>query len=207
MKKRILYVWQASYPWDVRVQKICRSLDEAGFSVEILARRGVGEPPNASDGAIGIARVGSPSPSPASRALWLPVPGNPIWSRAIRTRIRDFRPDLVIARDIPLALPVAAACGSWQIPWVIDMAEHYPVAMRTWKKYQANPIARLAINVLRMPDRVEKRAVRLSDGVITVIEAEKGEVNPGLRLRPRGYRPCPEYARDPTAAPDDLRAG
>ena len=46
MKKklqRVLYVWQARYPWDVRVEKICNALKRNGIEVEILARRAVGE--------------------------------------------------------------------------------------------------------------------------------------------------------------------
>jgi glycosyltransferase involved in cell wall biosynthesis len=172
-KKRVLYVWQSSYPWDVRVEKICLSLVRQGFDVEILARRGPGESRTASEKGIAIHRVGSPSRSRSLRVLSLPLPGNPVWSRAIRRRIRRFRPDLVIARDIPLALPTGAACKAAGIPWVIDMAEHYPVAMRTWKKYQRNPITRFAINTLRIPDRIEKRAVMEADGVMPVIEEQK----------------------------------
>lgn len=92
---------------------------------------------------------------------------------ALAERIRKFRPELVIARDIPLALPTATACRRARIPWVIDMAEHYPVAMRTWKKYQDNPITRFAINQLKVPDRVERRAVRLADGILPVIDEQK----------------------------------
>jgi glycosyltransferase involved in cell wall biosynthesis len=169
-RHRILYVWQAAYPWDVRVEKICASLVREGFEVELLARRGNEAEPRATESGFTIQRVGPGPEYRKLRALSLPVPGNPLWAHALRDRIKTFRPHLVIARDIPLALPTAAACRRARIPWVIDMAEHYPVAMRTWKKYQKNVLSRFAINQLHLPDRIERRSVALADGVLPVIE-------------------------------------
>ncbi len=34
----ILYVWDADYPWDVRVEKICYTLKNAGYRVYIACR-------------------------------------------------------------------------------------------------------------------------------------------------------------------------
>jgi glycosyltransferase involved in cell wall biosynthesis len=170
MAEKILYLWQAQYPWDVRVEKICNALQNNGFEVEILARQGKDEPAFAVTNApenIPIHRVGPPGP------LSVPIPGNPIWSKAIQTRIRKFKPDLVIARDIPLALPAEKACKKANIPLVIDMAEHYPVAMRTWKKYQSRFYWRFLINTLRLPDQIEKRSVRRAQGIMTVCEEQK----------------------------------
>jgi glycosyltransferase involved in cell wall biosynthesis len=169
---KILYVWQAQYPWDVRVEKICGGLSRNGFEVEILARRGPDEPISAftpEPEKIPIHRVGPKAP----RALSLPVPFNPLWERAIAERIRIFKPTLLIARDIPLALPSAKACARAGIPMVIDMAEHYPVAMRTWKKYQANFFSRFLINTLRLPDQIERASVNRSQGIATVCEEQK----------------------------------
>lgn len=166
--KRALYVWQARYPWDVRVEKICAALKRNGIAVEILARRGPGEPAYA-PGEIPVHRVGPERP----RALSLPAPGNPLWDLAIRTRVREFKPDLIIARDIPLALPAASAAKRAGIPMVIDMAEHYPEAMRTWKKYQSHALSRFLVNTLALPDRVERASVRRAAGILPVCEEQK----------------------------------
>jgi glycosyltransferase involved in cell wall biosynthesis len=50
------------------------------------------------------------------------------------------------------------------------MAEHYPEAMRTWKKYQAHAASRLLVNTLKLPDRVERHAVRAADAIFPVCE-------------------------------------
>ncbi len=170
--KRVLYVWQAQYPWDVRVEKICNSLKRNGIEVEILARRGPGEPITGETQPpeqIPIHRVGFQR----FRPLSLPVPGNPFWERGIALRVREFKPDLIIARDIPLALPSARAARRAGIPMVIDMAEHYPVAMRTWKKYQSNPGSRFLVNTLKLPDWIERESVKRAQGVLPVCEEQK----------------------------------
>jgi glycosyltransferase involved in cell wall biosynthesis len=164
--RRALYVWQARYPWDVRVEKVCLALQSLGYDVELLARKAADEADTEMVGGIRTVRVGPAIPSPFS----LPVPGNPVWRLAIEASLRRHKPDVVIVRDIPLALPVAAACGRLGIPWAIDMAEHYPEAMRTWKKYQAHPASRLLVNTLKLPDRVERHAVRAADAIFPVCE-------------------------------------
>src|SRR3712207_6691935 len=34
----VLYVWQSDYPWDVRTEKVCRALTDAGMAVHLAAR-------------------------------------------------------------------------------------------------------------------------------------------------------------------------
>ena len=34
----ILYIWDADYPWDVRVEKICEALNNNGHEVHIASR-------------------------------------------------------------------------------------------------------------------------------------------------------------------------
>ena len=38
MAKKIVYIWDGDYPWDIRVEKICLSLVNAGYEVHIAAR-------------------------------------------------------------------------------------------------------------------------------------------------------------------------
>jgi hypothetical protein len=35
---RIVYLWDADYPWDVRTEKVCAALTAAGHEVRIAAR-------------------------------------------------------------------------------------------------------------------------------------------------------------------------
>jgi glycosyltransferase involved in cell wall biosynthesis len=206
LPRRVLYVRQAPYPWDVRVEKICLALQRHGCEVEILARRGEDEPASADCNGISVHRVGPRRP----RAASLPVPGNPLWERALLARVRAFRPDLLIARDIPVALFTARAARIARIPWVLDMAEHYPEAMRSWKKYRGNPLLRALVGPLRVPDRIERRAVREADGIIPVCEEMKQRLQREFDFPPESIVPVlntperarfasvPERVRDPT---------
>ena len=38
MSLKIVYLWDADYPWDVRTQKVCSALSDAGHEVHIVAR-------------------------------------------------------------------------------------------------------------------------------------------------------------------------
>lgn len=194
LPRRVLYVRQGRYPWDVRVEKICRSLQRHGCEVEILARRGEDEPESADCNGLRVHRVGPQRP----RAVSLPLPGNPLWYRAVLARVRAFRPDLLIARDIPVALFTARAARVARIPWVLDMAEHYPEAMRSWKKYRRNPLLRALVGPLRVPDRIERRAIREADGILPVCEEMKQRLQREFDFPPECIAPVlntPERAR------------
>ncbi|MGN6313513.1 MAG: glycosyltransferase [Rhodanobacteraceae bacterium] len=170
---RVLYVWQDRYPWDIRVEKICAALQRHGCEVEIVARRGADEPERAECNGIAVHRVGPQRP----RAASLPLPGNPLWRRGLGARVRAFQPDLLIARDIAVSTFAAHAARRARIPWVMDMAEHYPEAMRSWKKYRSNPLLRALVGPLRVPDRIERHVVRRADGILPVCEEMKDRLN------------------------------
>jgi glycosyltransferase involved in cell wall biosynthesis len=172
--KRVLLVWQAGYPWEIRVEKFARHLAGQGAEVTILARARPGQAPEEElEPGIRVVRVGPGLPG----ATTLPVPWNPLWGRAIREQVKALKPDLVIARDILLADPCGAAAARAGIPMVIDMAEHYPATMRALEKYQRNPVMRLLVFQARLPDRVERSSVTRADGVITVCDEQNQRLN------------------------------
>ncbi len=165
---KILYIWQAGFPWDVRAEKICLELISRGCEVTMLARWQPGQAPEQGYQGIRLVRVGHKLP----RSVSLPVPMNPVWQHAITRMVVGWKPDLVIAREILLAEPASAACRHRGVPMVIDMAEHYPASMRTWDKYRKGWISRFLVHRARVPDFVERRAVAAANGVITVCDEQ-----------------------------------
>jgi glycosyltransferase involved in cell wall biosynthesis len=161
---RILYLWQAAYPWEIRVEKICRALRRAGHEVTIMARGKPGQSREEILDDIRIVRVGLDLP----RWFALPISFNPVWHWEIDQAMRTWKPAVVIAREVLLAETAARVSHRYRKPLVIDMAEHYPASMRSWKKYQQNPLLRYAVFNAKLPDYVEKRAVGLADGILTV---------------------------------------
>ncbi len=157
----ILYVWQGNYPWDVRVEKIGRSLAQAGHKITLLARK----------------RVEPMPPLPfevleVSSSFNAPLPWSPIWTRRIKQVISERKIDLVIARDFWITASSINAAEAMNIPCIIDMAEHYPAAMRGWKKYNSNLLHRWAIHGARIPDQIEKWHALHANGIMTVCEEQ-----------------------------------
>lgn len=166
---KILMVWQSAFPWEVRIEKFADCFLENGHEVTVLCRhKGEALTDERLPSGARVSRVGAGR----ARMLSVPVPLNPIWRRAVHRAIDRDRPDLVIVRDLPLAELAARAARKRSVPIVMDMAEHYPAAMRSWKKYSDNPLARLLVHGCKVPDWLEKRAVRLMDGVITVCDEQ-----------------------------------
>lgn len=161
--KRILYVYQGAYPWDVRVDKMTSALATAGYEVLVLCRwRGEEKKRDEFNGIV-IWRVGSQEPSWKSQ----PTSFNPFWKKAIRRAVEEFKPHLIIPREILLAEACAEAARG-RIPIVMDMAEHYPAAMKSWKKYHKNILLRALVYWMEIPKWVERKSVAVCDGIITV---------------------------------------
>lgn len=166
--KRLVHVWQSYYPWEVRVGKINRALRAAGCAVGVVARRRPGEPRTEETDFEAVRRVGH-SLVPGLSA---PIPGNPFWTRGIQDALREFSPDAVLVRDVPLALTAGLVGRRRGIPVFLDMAEHYPEAMRCWKKYSSG-LRRKLVHDWRVPDRLERASLPLMAGILVVCEEQK----------------------------------
>ncbi|MCK5742582.1 MAG: hypothetical protein KAH48_10220, partial [Chlorobi bacterium] len=116
----ILYIWKGAYPWDVRTQKVCGALTNAGHEVHILARWTCEELERETVDGFNVIRVGYKQASRNS----LPLSFNPVWRKAIRSSIIEIKPDLLIAREIMLARASGSIAHKFNLPMIIDMAEH-----------------------------------------------------------------------------------
>ncbi len=164
--KTILYVVNAKVPEEIRAEKICSSLANMGHRV-IIACKWSGEDliRETKQGYL-VCRIGK------DKRLATCFPGNPIWTNAINDLVHDFKPDIIICREmIPLLSCTQAAKGR-NIPIILDMAEHYPAAMREWKKYSQNPLSRFFVHTLPLPELIESHAVKHADAIITVCEEQ-----------------------------------
>lgn len=159
---RALYVWDADYPWDVRVHKVCRSLVTAGYQVRILARNRNWLAPREAmeEGEVVRMRPWRMLGKRLDSLLGFPAFFNPRWLALLNAEVRRERPDVLIVRDLPLcptALWVARRAG---IPVILDMAENYPAMIQLiWETGQArwydwlvrNPTAVAAVERYVLP--------------------------------------------------------
>jgi len=171
-KLRVLYVWDADYPWDVRTEKICATLASAGHDVHIAARNVRRDPT--------VERLpeGTVHRMPPMRwagraldtALGFPAFFNPRWLSLLDRTVRRLRPDVVICRDIPLA-PTALWAGHRNAtPVVLDIAENYPAMLRM--VFDAG-VHRATDHLVRNPTAaalVESYCLKRADRIIVVIE-------------------------------------
>src|SRR5262249_14425379 len=125
---RIVYLWDADYPWDVRTEKICLFLARSGGEVTIVARNRAWLPPVEARNE-GVVRRMPPSRwlgRSIDDLLSFPAFFNPRWIRHLDRSVRLARPDVLIVRDLPLG-PTAVWVGRRRrVPVVLDMAENYP---------------------------------------------------------------------------------
>ena len=161
--KNILYVLKDFFPWEVRAAKFCNSLSLSGFNVLLLCRYKEGQIREENTGAFSVRRIGFNQPH------WKSIPSsfNPNWRKEIESAITQFKPDLLIAREFHIAEAVADKAHKYNLPVIMDMADHYPAAMKGWNKYNKTVLRRLIVQYLKIPELIERRAVLKMDGIIT----------------------------------------
>lgn len=167
---RILYIWDSDYPWDVRVEKICTSLATNGHSVHIAARNLRRLPQYENLQGLHIHRLKTWKNERINYALSFPAFFSPIWNRFLHSIIRKNRIDLVIVRDLPMAIAGIWAGKRNKIPVIFDMAEDY-VAM-IWDIWRTRKFQGLNL-IVRNPylaRLVERYTFKNADHVLVVID-------------------------------------
>lgn len=169
---RILKIYDGDYPWDVRVEKMLRTLVSHGHEVTLLARNRQGSPREERREGVTIRRL--PPDGRGGALASFPAFFHPRWVRAAREAARAARPERVIVRDLPLALLGLAIARRAGVPAIVDMAEPYPEALRSnWQFDDLGGLDHL-VRSPRLADLVERRVLRRAPRVLVVSE-ESGE--------------------------------
>lgn len=166
-RKKIIYVWKSPYPWDVRVEKICKSLSKE-YEVLLLARWGNEAKKAEQIDGVTIRRVGFREKSFKS----VPLSFNPFWKRELETVIKGFKPDAIIVREIMLGTLVGKLGKKYSIPTIMDMAENYPAVIKLFKKYKKNFVSRFLIHTLNLAKSVEKNSLKFIKNLIVVCDEQ-----------------------------------
>jgi glycosyltransferase involved in cell wall biosynthesis len=168
----VVYLWDADYPWDVRAQKVCASLSDAGYDVHIVARNRAWRPTteHVGEGTIHRMRPWRVLGRRLDGVLGFPAFVNPRWAATLARTVLRVRPSVIIARDLPLC-PVALAVGrALGIPVIFDMAENYPAMIRDmWLAGGRGPADYLVRNPVAAA-MVERACVALADRIVVVVE-------------------------------------
>jgi glycosyltransferase involved in cell wall biosynthesis len=172
---RICKIWDADYPWDIRVEKVADSLAAAGHSVHLVCRNQRRRVRREQCGTFTVHRLPSLPVEfgPLHTVANFPHPFNPVWLSAIAGVIRTSGADLILVRDILLAVPAILVAHRYRIPVVLDMAENYPAMLQDRLRYTpTGPLGRL----IRQPAFarfIERVAIRRVDHIIVVVEESR----------------------------------
>lgn len=171
-------VWDSEYPWDVRVEKIARTLTDLGHDVHLVARNRQRAPGGESRPEAHVHRMPPwrSLPKRLDGAMMFPAFMNPRWLRLIDRTVRASRADVLLCRDLPLAPTALWVARRRRIPVVLDMAENYPAMIRAnWESGRQAWVDILVRNP-RLASWVEGWVVRAVDHVLTVVEESRERV-------------------------------
>ncbi len=204
----VAHIWDAEYPWDVRVEKMARSLVARGHRVHIIARN--------RDARVALEALPEgkvhripwrPWWGPGLNALsQFPAFFNPRWVRLIDRTVRTSGADVLLCRDLPLAPTAIYVARAHGIPMVFDMAENYPAMIADlWRLGRPRPWDGLVRNPA-LARTVERWVVRRANHILVVVDESRSRVvelgiSPDRvsvvsNTPPRAQlAPCPESSR------------
>lgn len=179
----VCYVFQEQYPWDIRVDKITRSLATNGISTHIVSRNRDCLPlhQELSD-RLHVHRLPCHRISSINTLINMPAFFSPLWFAKIWNVAKNVRADLVIVRDLPLS-PTALLVGQLlSLPVIMDMAEDYPEMIRDTWTYEGPGLADVFIRNPLVLKCMERAVLPLLDGVLVVSE-DSGKRIQGLGVK------------------------
>jgi len=173
----ICYLWDADYPWDVRVEKICTSLLKK-HEVHLVCRNSLRRARYENMAGIHVHRLPC---LPArfgglNRVIGFPAFFNPLWISTLWRTIRQAKVDVLIVRDLPLALTAIGLGRAAGIPVVLDMAENYPAMIRDLRSTQGFSLSDFFVRNPSIVRAVERLSLVRCDHVLVVVEESRDRI-------------------------------
>ncbi len=165
----ICYIYQDVYPWDVRVEKIIKSISKVGIESHIISKnngRLLREEILYNN--IIVHRLPSSELEIVTQLMNFPMFFSPIWFSEIFSFARKKKPHLIIVRDLPLAPTALLVSKLTGIPILMDMAENYREMIRDTWNYRG---VRILDYFIRNPNALkilEKITVPRMSGILVV---------------------------------------
>jgi len=168
-------VWDSDYPWDIRVEKICSTLINYGYEVHLVCRNRHRRVPEEIYEGIHIHRLPflSSDLGRLNDLFSFPAFFSPVWLKKIRNIVRSKEIDLIMVRDLPLALGALAIGKRYSVPVILDMAECYPELLRLIWKYEPLKFQNVIVRNPYVADVIEFASVKLADHVFVMIEESR----------------------------------
>jgi glycosyltransferase involved in cell wall biosynthesis len=170
---RIGFLWHCVYPWDVRLEKIANACIEAGHTVCMVSkgRRDLACTEVVCGAEVRrVFRAPGDFPGWAAKIANYPLFLNPAWRAAALNTFREKQVDLIIVRDLPLALLGVRVGKALNKPVILDMAENYPAALIAYQ----NPLYRpFLFGNAWLPRKYEQLCLQRLQHVFVVAEEQR----------------------------------
>ncbi len=169
---KILFIWDGDYPWDIRVEKVCKSLHKDGHEVHMVCRNIARRPLNDTFNNITIHRLpylpnwfGG-----LNKAFSFPAFFSPLWLWNIYSQAKLNECEFIIVRDLPMALSGIWVAKWLKIPCILDMAECYPEMLRSRFQFEGMSFKNFFLRNPKLAGWVERKVLRDIDQVWVMIE-------------------------------------
>jgi len=166
---KIAIVWKNDYPWDIRVEKIARTLYSFGHDVHIIASNLRKENNRDNIDGITVHRLYAFKRNIVNRVISLPVFFNPFWLYSIYKVCKQNNIELIIIRDLPLALNGIVVGKMLKCRTIFDMAELYSAL---WKDLPRS-LFNFFFKNPSLAGFLEKKLLKLFDHIFVVVEEAK----------------------------------
>ena len=180
---KILYIWDADYPWDIRVEKICNSLNKFGHEVHIASRNLNKLQQYELINGLHVHRMKFYSNSKLNYIISFPAFFSPVWKIFINNIIEIQKINAIIVRDLPMAAAGIWAGKKYNIPVIYDMAEDYCAMIREiWKNRKYHGVNLIVRNPY-LAKIVENYVIDKFNHIVVVTEEARGIViNEGVNI-------------------------
>lgn len=170
---KIAKIWNNDYPWDVRVEKICKALVDDGHVVHLICRNlNRAKTRDEIDG-IQIHRLYPIKNSLLNNISSIVAFLNPVWIHRIYQVVKHEKVDVLLVRDLPLVISALLVGNRFEIPVVFDMAENYP---SMWKEHVDKRNSKFFNHLLKnstVATLMENYVLKRVDHTIVVVEESK----------------------------------
>lgn len=180
---KILFVWDGDYPWDIRVAKICASLHRDGHQVDLVCRNLARKPLSDQYQATEIHRL-------PFLPVWLgkfndaisfPAFFSPLWLWRMYSVAKKQGSEIIIVRDLPMAIGAIWVARRLGILCILDMAECYPEMLRCMWQFEGRNFRNYFLRNPWLADKVEQNVMRNIDQIWVMIEESRDRlVNMGV---------------------------
>lgn len=180
---RILKIWDSEYPWDVRVEKISNALIEKGHYVSLICRNRYNKKKFEKLEKLEIYRLPYYKLlGKLNNPLSFPAFFNPVWIFQTYNLTKKIKPDILLVRDLPLALCAILVGKLLNVKVILDMAEPYPELIKLIWKFQKLQIKNILIRNPVFAEIVENIVLKYIDYILVVVDESKS------RLIKKGFK-------------------